>query len=421
MIIKKNSFEYAIFKSKIPVAVVFVMHVQGLSIARCLSREGVPILAIDSNENNCGLYSKYVTGIISPDAARDESSFIDFLKNIGKNLRSKGILFPTHDVELIALSKHREVLKEYFLYPMSEYEIIDKCIDKFKLYPIAKELGIPIPKTYFPKSTEEVEEISNKIEYPYILKPSRHERFVEIFKKTALRINDRKELLKKYKQVSNKGLDVMIQEEILGRADRLYTLGSYADKKSNLKGIFVGRKIRQFPSDFGTCRFAEPIYEPEVLKLGQCLIKGLNYHGISQVEFKKDPKDNKFKLMELNARSWLWISLSTACDVNLPFIAYKDTIGEKINNQIYNNHLSTKWIFLIPDLINCCGGIYKKKGYPQESLNLLQWLYFIRGKKIEAIFSWKDLKPFIKFLLNNMRKFIKRIFKVQQRKSNKKF
>lgn len=408
MITKNNIFENPIFRSKVPVGIVFIAYIQGLGIARSLSQEGIPVLAIDYDKNRFGLYSKYITGVISPDAAKEEQSFIDFLEIIGKNLKNKGILFPTHDVELIALSKHREILKEYFLYPMSEYKIIDRCIDKFKLYPIAEKLDIPIPKTFFPKNTEEAEVISNKIEYPSILKPNRHESFFKIFKKTALRVNNRKELLEKYKHVSEKGLKIMIQEEILGRADNLYTLGSYADKNSNLKGIFIGRKLRQFPSDFGTCRLGEPADEPEVLERGERLIKGINYHGISQVEFKKDPKDNKFKLMELNARGWLWISLSTACGVNLPFIAYKDTIGEKIDKQIYYNRLDIKWINLISDFMNCCGGKYKKKGHPQESLNLLQWLYSIKGKKIEAIFSWRDPKPFFKFIMMHIKIFIKK-------------
>lgn len=391
----KKSCDQDVFNSKVPVGVVFTMKVQGLGIARSLAREGIPVLAVDHQKNSFGLYSKYVTPIISPNADKEEHKFIEFLLHVGKKLRNKGVLFPTHDNELLVLSKHRSVLKDYFLYPMADYEVIDSCVDKFKMYPRAEEIGIPIPRTFFPKSLKDVQEIGENIRYPYILKPHRHEKFVEVFGRTAVIVENKDELLENYKKAVDENLRVMIQEIIRGRAPRLYTLGSYADKNSNLLGIFTARKIRQFPSDFGTLRVAEPVEEPEIIRLGRKLIKHMRYHGVSQVEFKKDPQDNQFKLMEINARNWMWVSMTTAYGVNLPAISYWDTVGKKIDAPVYPSKKNIKWVYMGNDFLNCCLGGYKRRGHPEESLSVFQWFRSIKGKKELAIFSWADPLPYV--------------------------
>jgi carbamoylphosphate synthase large subunit len=58
------------------------------------------------------------------------------------------------------------------------------------------------------------------------------------------------------------------------------------------------------------------------------LLRALRFHGISQVEFKRDPRDGRYKLMEVNPRLWQWHGLATATGVDLTRIAYLDLIGQ---------------------------------------------------------------------------------------------
>jgi predicted ATP-grasp superfamily ATP-dependent carboligase len=59
------------------------------------------------------------------------------------------------------------------------------------------------------------------------------------------------------------------------------------------------------------------------------LLRALRLWGISQVEFKHDPRDGKYKLIEVNPRLWEWHGLAAACGVDLPLIAYRDAVGER--------------------------------------------------------------------------------------------
>jgi predicted ATP-grasp superfamily ATP-dependent carboligase len=58
-------------------------------------------------------------------------------------------------------------------------------------------------------------------------------------------------------------------------------------------------------------------------------LRHTGFHGISQVEFKLDRRDGRFKLIEINPRLWQWHSLAEACGVNIPHIAYRDLLGDR--------------------------------------------------------------------------------------------
>jgi predicted ATP-grasp superfamily ATP-dependent carboligase len=119
----------------------------------------------------------------------------------------------------------------------------------------------------------------------------------------------------------------MVQELIPGRDDELYTLGSYLDASGTALGLFSGRKLRQTPPNVGTCRVGEAVWVQEVVDAGLRLLAAVGFRGLSQVEFKRDPRDGRFKLMEINPRLFQWHGLAAACGVDLPAIAYWDLLG----------------------------------------------------------------------------------------------
>ena len=69
-------------------------------------------------------------------------------------------------------------------------------------------------------------------------------------------------------------------------------------------------------------------WDQELADAGIRLLKELRYWGVSQVEFKRDARDGRYRLMEVNARHWKWHSLAAACGVNLSYAAYRDAIGQ---------------------------------------------------------------------------------------------
>ena len=67
-------------------------------------------------------------------------------------------------------------------------------------------------------------------------------------------------------------------------------------------GTFCGRKLRQTPPVVGTCRVGEAFWVDEIVEAAFRLLRAISFHGVSQVEFKRDQRDGRFKLMEINPR-----------------------------------------------------------------------------------------------------------------------
>jgi len=55
---------------------------------------------------------------------------------------------------------------------------------------------------------------------------------------------------------------------------------------------------------------------PEIIEPGRKLLAALNYEGFSCVEFKKDQRDQVYKLMEINARPNLSGALAVRAGIN---------------------------------------------------------------------------------------------------------
>jgi predicted ATP-grasp superfamily ATP-dependent carboligase len=141
----------------------------------------------------------------------------------------------------------------------------------------------------------------------------------------------------------------MVQELIPGGDDTLYTVGSYLSRAGLPLGIFSGRKLRQTPPGVGTCRVGEAVWMQEAVDAALRLLEAFGYYGLSQVEFKRDPRDGGFKLMEINPRLWQWHGLATACGVDLPRIAYDDLVGESSPPPATMNGAGKRWaITLLP-------------------------------------------------------------------------
>jgi len=370
-------------------AIVFGCYVNGLSIIRSLGRKGIPVVAVDYDKNTIGLYSKYAhESIIAPDPKVSSEKFLSFLFD-NANKWKNGILIPTDDYVLDILSKNKKELSSYYTIPVPDWEITKNIVNKERTYEIAKELNIPIPKTFFPDSMEYLKTQKEEFEYPCILKPLIGHKFINKFKTKLYKINTFEELELKFKLAYETGYDMMVQEIIPGADDQIYVYGSYYDLNNKPLAEFTGRKLRQIPPTFGVTRVIESTYTDKVIDLSRRLLRKLSYTGLCDVEFKKDPRDNKYKLIEVNARSGMWMGLSIESGVNLPWIMYKDLVDHK-KVEVNGYDVGVKWIHIRDDLEAII------RYHKQENLKAMEYLSPYLHKKTYAVFALDDLKPFIR-------------------------
>jgi len=285
--------------------VVDVGWVNGLAAVRSLGRAGIRVLAVDHRPSALGFRSRYAEALVSPDPFEDERRFVDFIRALGDV-----VVFPTHDDSLNAIGRYADDLEVRTPFP--GWTVLEQLQSKRAQLDRASEAGVDIPE---PEPGT----------FPVIVKPDRSVEFKRRYRRQAFRCETPGELDAALAKTEEFG--AIVQELVPGGDDALYTVGSYIDADGEALGLFCGRKLRQTPPGIGTCRVGEAVWVQEVVDAALRLLRAFDYRGISQVEFKRDPRDGRFKLMEINARLWQWHGLAAACGVDIPRIAYADLAG----------------------------------------------------------------------------------------------
>ena len=379
-------------------ALVFNCHYNGLSIIQELGRHGVPVYALDSGRS-VGTVSRYARHWPCPNPLHDEDGFIQFLIEKGGEFDQKPVLFPTNDHWATAIARHKPELEQWYIPCVADGPVVDLLINKDRFYEWAIERGYPVPRSY---SADDILELNDDI-FPLIAKPvarrsanicAHHQdlhKFLDAHRMTVINnISEYRDFASQYA----KYLDYFLfQEYVPGMADRMHTVGIYANRQHEVLGLFTGRKVRGFPPDIGDCIVGQGEKMPdEIITCVKEMVHDLGYSGIAEFEFKKDPVSGEFRLIEINPRSWSWIGITPACGVSLPWIAYADLTGvdsvEYTESTVENGEVV--YLKLLDDLRNCLHS-YRKIGYPEYHMGLWAWLKEMSGKKrVYAEFSWDD-------------------------------
>lgn len=378
--------------------------INGLGIARSFGEEGINSIVFEQNKD-VAFYSKYSRGIVCPDPVNAQNDFLDYLIKFGNKLKHKGFLIATSDKFLIVVSRFQNILEKYYYFPMAKWHIIEKLINKEKLYRLASEIGIEKPKTLKVENIGDLQQNIKQITFPVLIKPSITIGFSNLFGQKAFIINTSSELKEFFGKISQTNFSykpLIIQDYIPGSVENLYTITSYTNQKNKIIGYSIGYKIRQDPPFTGTITSGKIEHVPEILHLARKLLMASNFFGISNIEFKKDSRDGKYKLMEINPRSGVWNYSAKASGINLPLMAYKDFFGEKLSYK-RNPLKDIIWVSLIDDFSLALFG-FKKMGYPKQAISFREWSYSIRGKKTYAILNVNDMRPFIHKLYQRIKR-----------------
>ena len=343
-----------------PAVVIDVGWVNGLAAIRSLGRAGVDVYAVDHRRSALGFRSRYAKPLLSPDP-QDEEAFVSFLA--GLDLDEPAPIFPTHDEPLNAIARAGDRLAGRFLFPFPGWEVLQRIQSKRSQLEVAEKAGIPVPRWATASSA------ADELGYPVLVKPSSTEGFKRRFGRQAFRCENRDDVERAFGEAEE--YEPIVQELVPGGDGELYTLGSYLAADGEPLGLFCGRKLRQTPPGVGTCRVGEAVWVEPVVEQGLKLLRELGHTGLSQVEFKRDPRDGTFRLMEVNPRLWQWHGLAGACGVDLPKIAYEDLTGERPGPVSMNGRRRRWAITLLPG----------ERPAPQ------------RPPYVDAVFARDDLKP----------------------------
>ena len=367
-----------------PAAVFQAGYACGLDILRDLGRHGVPLLACDPDPGAIGLRSRYAVARVCPDPLTDEEGFISWLEAVGPSLPRPTVAFPSHDEFIWPLSRHAARLEPWFIVPFARWDVMGKVRDKRAQMEAAWRAGVDTPKTVFVSSRAQLASRGREIRFPAVLKPVESLAFKLRFHRHILDVETPDELDRIYDKVDDLGV-LMLQERIPGGESELWTVGSYLDAESRALAVFTGHKLRQHPHAGGSCLAGVSAWNEGLAEVALRLLQELRFHGVSQVEFKRDPRDGRFCLMEVNARHWKWHGLAARCGVNLSFTAYRDAIGDPYIARRQQD--GVKWIVANKDVPLALLEIAKGERSPTEYVRSL------RGTRMDGLHALDDPLP----------------------------
>jgi len=317
-------------------------------VIRALGCMGVPIVSMYYDSSDMGYVSKYVVERVrAPHPEENEDEFIGLLLDHVQR-KGRALVVAADDATLSVVSRHKEKLKAHCIVACTGWDVAEKFIDKQHTYDLAEQYGIPCPRTLVPKSVEELESIAATVTYPCLVKPSKSHQYYRLFKKKLTSVGNAGELYAAFREAGDAGMMVMVQEYIPGDDGDGVNYNSYHWNGRPLVE-FTARKLRLYPPEFGVPSAVESRRIPEIIGPGRKILEVLGYSGYSCTEFKKDSRDNIYKLLEVNGRHNRSTLLSVACGINFPWLEYRHLVyGELPDQQPFQEGLC--WIDDVKDL-----------------------------------------------------------------------
>lgn len=372
-------------------AIVLGMAVTGLAVVRSLARYGIKVYALDSDPHKPGLKTRYADCRVCPDVHQSPDEFKNFLLNMIREIGVGAILLPTNDNFIKFLNNNREELKQNFKFILTDQNIMNQLMDKKGQFDLAERSHVPMPKTFYPESLNDIQNIADQVSFPVIIKGLTTALWRQKFgDKKGMIASNKESLMKEFEPIHRAGIDCVIQEIIAGDDQCHYKLCAYIGQNGEPLLTFTLQKIRQYPCHFGIGSSVVSVKNEEVAQLGLKFLKAINYRGVGSIEFKRDFRDGKYRMIEINPRFWAQNSLPDRCGQNFALTAYLDILGEKVEPRT-DFEEQVKWIAFKEDRASFYG--YKKEG----SLTWGSWLKSVfSGKKIWALWSMDDPMPFLK-------------------------
>lgn len=365
-------------------------NIGALAIFRTLGSVGVPVYGIEENKKNTVLRSKYLKKyFIKKFDPENPIDYLECLQEVSAQIGEKAILIPTSDELSVFVAEYGSRLIENYIFPVNSAELLDQLADKKKMFQLALDNSIPTPHIICPQNLADVNAALSELTFPIMLKGIDGQRLQEKTGKKMVIVETEDQLIENYKKLEDFDQpNLMLQEMIPGDDTEVYIFNGYFNADSDCLAAFTGHKIRQFPIHIGCASLGECRWHERVAEKTQRLMKSVGYKGILDIGYRLDPRDNKYKVLDINPRVGQAFRIFVA-ENNMDVIRslYLD-LTEQSQPEIKPIE-GRRWIIEDYDLISTFNY------FSEKSLTLKQWFSSLSGIQEGAWFCWKDLEPFV--------------------------
>lgn len=365
-------------------ALVLGGHVNGYSIIKELFEQGIEEIALFDSGRSLARYSNKIKYCAVIDNTPD--SLLDELNKLHQSFHYI-VPFPTNDTQLKHLHSIYDKVSSFCYMPFNYNTLFDSS-DKYFQYKTCDNIGVPYPKTVSVKSIKDLESI-NRLEFPLLIKPStRADMSVDVFR--TMYVKNENDFLTAKKELSNKiddGVEFVVSEYIPGDDRNLYIYTCFRSQNGKILNEWTGKKLNQYPDNYGVFASASNEAVDEVLNQGRALVKALDCFGQVEPEFKYDSRDGKYKLMEVSLRPSMPHRIGNLSGVKLHETQFNYATQKLPTAYTQEKSKSIHVVLMLHEIPN----LILRKGY----WSCFRHNVFGGEERNWAIFEKGDIKPFI--------------------------
>ena len=357
---------------------------KALGVVRSLGRRGIPVWVQGDGHLLAGR-SRYCARRL-PSCDGDEAGQVANLLDIARAHRLQGwVLFPGGEETAALLSRNRAALSERYRVAVPPWNVLRWAYDKRLTYRLAADLGIDHPNTFYPRGADDVARFAGP--FPAILKPAMRPELNRFTMSKAWRVEDAADLAARYDEARDL-IDpslIMVQELIPGGGDGQFSYAALCRAGRPLVSL-TARRTRQWPMDFGRAStYVETVREADVEANGRRVLEALAFDGIVEVEFKRDARDGRLKLLDINPRVWGWHTLGARAGIDFSYLLWRFMSDEPIPTQ--GARIGVRWVRALTDVPMAIGEIRAGR------LSVSAYLASLRGPIEFAVLAGDDPLP----------------------------
>ncbi len=292
-------------------------------IARSLHKRNIPVIVALMTPGEPAIKSSAIyKHVVLPDSREKADHFITELVRI---IQSEGIdmIIPAGDGAMAAVALHYEELTKHVHLGSPPPLVIERVLDKRLTLEAAQKCGIPIAAS---RTVEDISKINDMIEglrFPLIAKPAIRKGVNSYRIKYFITKED---LLEHIKKDSGELMGALLQEYIPGIGKGI---GVLIHKGSPL-AMFQHRRLKEYPHTGGVSVMAEAeAIDPVLREHALALLREIEWEGIAMVEYRYNPINHTYALMEVNGRYWGSLFLPAKAGIDFPYYEWQLAHGEQ--------------------------------------------------------------------------------------------
>lgn len=283
-----------------------------LTVLRCLSQAPDIKVSVLSREQWPPIrFSKHKQNFFVHDVDAFNRKRVDAILHAAKQAKAD-IILPVEEATIRLMAEYSEEVRSIIaLPPLPTPELMDIVPDKWLFGELLEKENIPHPSTILCQNNKEYQQNIASLKFPVLVKPRVG------FGGTGILFFNSYSKLMEYSKNQEYPENFIIQEFIHGNDITCSVLC----KNGEILAYTIQRGIIPGKKRFAPAAGIEFIYQEQVFKDIQNLIRTINWSGIACFDLRYNEEKKQPEILEMNPRYWGSLVGSLVAGINFPYLA----------------------------------------------------------------------------------------------------